>query len=106
MRNFILIAIIFFGGSINACTTFSFSDKQGNIVFGRNFDFSCNTADIFAGIFDTISSINDFREYTYEANYKLQEHVVLNVDFLKNNVTQEAIEATARYPETIICNKK
>ena len=31
------------------------------------------------------------------------KYVVSNVEFLKNNVPLEAIIATAKYPETIIC---
>ena len=71
-----------------------------------HFDFSCGSKNIFANISDTIQNRNDFQEYTYEANFKLQEYVVLNVDFLKNNVPEEAIIATAKYPETIICIDK
>jgi len=68
-----------------------------------HFDYSCGSKNIFANISEEITDINDFQEYTYEANFKLQEYVVLNVDFLKNNVPEEAIIATAKYPETIIC---
>ncbi|MEA1897655.1 MAG: linear amide C-N hydrolase, partial [Bacteroidota bacterium] len=34
-----IIAFTLFANVIFACTTFSFSDKNGNIVFGRNYDF-------------------------------------------------------------------
>ena len=33
------ILFILIADAVIACTTFSFSDKKGNIVFGRNFDF-------------------------------------------------------------------
>lgn len=68
-----------------------------------HFDFSCESIDIFANISDEIHNRNGFQEYSYEANYKLQKYVVAKVDFLKNIVPEEAIIATAKYPETIIC---
>ena len=68
-----------------------------------HFDFSCESNNIFANISDKINNRNGFQEYTYEANFKLMEYVVANVDFLKNNVPREEIIGSAKYPETIIC---
>ena len=69
----------------------------------KDFDFSCNGPDIYAGVSDTISGLDGFREYNYEENYKLQKYVVSHVDFLKNTVPEEMVIATARYPETVVC---
>ena len=79
-KMFAAVMFILIADAVIACTTFSFSDK--------------------------IHNRNGFQEYTYEANFKLMEYVVANVDFLKNNVPEEAIIASAKYPETIICVNK
>ncbi|NOX84697.1 MAG: linear amide C-N hydrolase, partial [Chlorobi bacterium] len=52
----------------------------------KDFDFSCDGPDIYAAISDTVTDENSFREYSYDANYNLQEYVVSHVDFLKNSV--------------------
>ena len=36
---FIAVISILIADVVLACTTFSYSDKKGNIVFGRNYDF-------------------------------------------------------------------
>lgn len=68
-----------------------------------DFDFSCDSKNIFADISDTITGTDDFQEYSYQANFKLQEYVVSNVGFLRTTVPAEAIVAAAKYPETIVC---
>ncbi len=68
-----------------------------------DFDFSCDGPEIFAVISDTIRGIEDFQQYNFEANYRLQATVVSSVDFLKNTIPEEAIVATAKYPETTVC---
>ena len=73
MRILIFNVLIFLSGIVSACTTFSLSGE------------------------------NSFRENSYDANYNLQEYVVSHVDFLKNSVPEEAIVATAKYPETVVC---
>ncbi|MBE9509247.1 MAG: linear amide C-N hydrolase, partial [Bacteroidetes bacterium] len=38
-KMFTAVIFILIADAVIACTTFSFSDKKGNIVFGRNYDF-------------------------------------------------------------------
>ena len=68
-----------------------------------HFDFSCEIITVFANISDKINNRNGVQVYTYEANLKISKYVVANVEFLKNTVPEEAIIASAKYPETIIC---
>lgn len=69
----------------------------------KDFDFSCVGPELYAGISDTVTDKNGFRKYNYQANYNLQKYVVSHVDFLKNSVPEEAVVATAKYPETVVC---
>ena len=69
-----------------------------------DFDFSCNSPDLFVNISDTVCSVDDFHQYSFEANYELQHSVVSKVGFLKNAISPEAIKATAEYPGAVFCN--
>ena len=69
----------------------------------KDFDFSCNQANLFISISDTINNINSFHISNYRANYLLQKSVVSKVKFLENTITDEMIVETAKYSETILC---
>jgi choloylglycine hydrolase len=69
----------------------------------KTFDFSCNNTPLFVDMNMDIKGVESFRELTYEDNFNLIESVVLNVDFLKNNMPDGANAASARYAETIKC---
>lgn len=68
-----------------------------------SFDFSCSSQPVFAVMSDFIRNTAGFQEYSYEANFWIQEYVVNHVDFLKGRVPVDLIKATARYPETVTC---
>lgn len=69
----------------------------------QNFNFSCNSPEIFVPVSDTIRSIKSFQESNYKSNYLLQKNVVSKIEFLKNTITNEQVVAMAKYPETIFC---
>ncbi|MCF6240837.1 MAG: linear amide C-N hydrolase [Bacteroidales bacterium] len=69
----------------------------------KDFDFSCSSPSIFLAVSDTVKNINSFHISNYKANYLLQKSVVSKVDFLKNTITNEMIEKTAKYAETVSC---
>jgi len=69
----------------------------------RDIDFTCGASNSYAFITDTIASVEDFRKYSFEANFKLMYDVVTQVDFLRNSLTEEAVKVSAKYPETVVC---
>ncbi len=62
-----------------------------------------NVLIFLSGIVSACTTFSLTGENSYDANYNLQEYVVSHVDFLKNSVPEEAIVATAKYPETVVC---
>jgi choloylglycine hydrolase len=68
-----------------------------------DFDFSCSGVPLFVDLSETIIGAESFHELSYKDNYDLIESVINGVDFLKNTVPRAAIEASARYAESVNC---
>lgn len=66
-------------------------------------DFSCKPINLFVPIAENISDIDSFRELTFSDNLGIMKSVVNNVEFLRNSVPAEYLEASARYVETVHC---
>lgn len=83
------------------------TDIESNlrIINLETIDFSCNDISLFVPINENVSSQDSFRNLTYDDNYALMEHVVSNVDFLKNTVPKEYLKMSANYFETIKCKE-
>jgi len=70
------------------------------------FDFSCNNIPLFVDMSTNIKGSKSFHELTFEDNFDLIESVVLNVDFLKNNVPDGANVISAEYAQSVKCKKE
>lgn len=68
-------------------------------------DFSCSPNHKYLPIDAEFDEIHPFRELTYQSNLELMERVVNGVEFLKNKVPSEYLEASANYYKTLICNE-
>ncbi|MEN8194755.1 MAG: linear amide C-N hydrolase [Bacteroidota bacterium] len=68
-------------------------------------DFSCKNKMLFIPISETYSSTESLKELSYNDNFSLMNKVVEGIEFLRNNVPKEAVEASARYAESIICKE-
>ena len=69
-------------------------------------DFACDAPDLYVDVDKNFKNIADFSIYSFEDNLALIRTVFSKVDFLKNNVPEEAMLATAKYPESIRCADK
>jgi choloylglycine hydrolase len=69
------------------------------------FDFSCAAPGLFVDIDADDCAAADFRASTYESNLKLIGGVWGSVDFLKAFPEERRI-ARAKYPDTVVCEKK
>jgi choloylglycine hydrolase len=70
-----------------------------------DFDFSCNDSRPYASIEWYIEKAGGFRELSKEANLGLIRSVVANVDFLKDNVPDEANVAMTAYVFSLECTE-
>lgn len=71
----------------------------------KSFEFSCNSIPLFVDISANIKGVETFHKLTYEDNLNLIESVVLNVDFLKNNVPEGVNVLSAKYAQTVHCKQ-
>lgn len=72
----------------------------------KSFEFSCNSIPLFVDISANIKGVETFHKLTYEDNLNLIESVVLNVDFLKNNVPEGVNVLSAKYAQTVHCKQE
>lgn len=67
------------------------------------FDFSCKNEPLFADITENRESEKDFRVLTLQKNTEQIEKIINGVEFLKNSVPQQAIEAMSEYAQSVFC---
>lgn len=83
----------------------TYANRDIKVLDMEDFDFSCDSPDIYADIDQHAKRPMDFSPYSYEANLQLIKDVFSNVDFLRENVPAEGMTASAKYPESIVCLK-
>lgn len=70
----------------------------------NDIDFSCRSKQLYRPIDAGMDENQAFRELTFEANLALMEHVVNGVEFLRNTVPKEYLQASANYYNTLVCS--
>ncbi|MBN2571662.1 MAG: linear amide C-N hydrolase [Ignavibacteriales bacterium] len=81
------------------------ANQDVRILNLNDFDYSCESKNIFIDIDSTRNGIDNFIEYNFEDNYKLMETLFSSMDFINKNMPKEAMYMMAKYPETLKCKQ-
>lgn len=84
----------------------TYKNRKTRVIHFGDFNYSCELPVLLADIEDNLDPLDkEFIEYNTKLNRDLIENVFNNVPFLTNTPT-EVRDMIARYPESVICNKK